>query len=60
MIKASKKPSITLVFNESGTYLTAIYFNAETDAVCDALWKSLQRLTGTTAGWINRFFGGRW
>jgi len=60
MTESSKRPSITLVFNESGTYLIAIYFNAETDGVYHALWKSLQRLTGPAASWINRLFGGKW
>lgn len=54
-----RPPSITLIFDKTGRYLTSICFNAETDAVYDALWKSLQRLTGTAAGWISRLFGGR-
>ncbi len=40
------RPTITLEFNQCGNYLTVIYFNASSDEIYNALWKSLCRLLG--------------
>jgi len=59
MTDQDRRPSITLFFDRSGRYLVSICFNAETDELYDALWKSLHRLTGPAASWISKVLGGR-
>jgi hypothetical protein len=55
-----KRPTIILEFSDAGTFLTAIYFAAESDHIYDALLQSFYRLTKQDhRGWITRLFGRR-
>lgn len=50
-----KRPTITLEFTEKGDFLTAIFFNADSDHVYDALLQSFYRLTKQDhVGWLSR------
>ncbi len=54
---SDKRPTITLEFNQSGNYLTVIYFNASSDQIYNALWESLFRLLARDHfAWIRRSF----
>lgn len=57
ILPRDKRPTITLEFNRGGDYLTAIYFNASSDQVYNALWKNLCRLTRQDhIGWVRKLF----